>query len=322
MITVSVVVAAYNVEKYINRAVDSILNSTYPHLQVIVVDDGSTDSTGKLLDVYQDERLQVIHTKNQGVSMARNIGLDAVRGEYTLFVDGDDYIDEYMIEEMIKNLVNQDIIETTQFFADDSKSWRKPYQTSMSINGKNLQEEIEACLLLTLAPHSRLYRSVLLKDLRFPQGLVFEDNYFVSMLFPKLTYVTKIDTTHGYYHYKRVGSTTMTFNDKIFDMLAIQKKILESYKANGYYREYFLILEKNAVHDLIYSTIGRKFAHYQGEANLKEKYDEIVSFVRSSYPAHLKNPYLSFKEKMVCRLIMSNYTVARLVQIVVKGCGY
>ena len=83
-----------------------------------------------------------------------------------------------MIEEMIKNLVNQDIIETTQFFADDSKSWRKPYQTSMSINGKNLQEEIEACLLLTLAPHSRLYRSVLLKDLRFPQGLVFEDNYF------------------------------------------------------------------------------------------------------------------------------------------------
>ena len=322
MITVSVIVAAYNIEEYIGRCIDSILNSTYPHLQVIVVDDGSSDSTGAILDTYKDERLEVIHSENHGVSGARNLALDKVKGEFTLFVDGDDYISDYMIEEMVKNISNQDIIETTQYFADDHKTWRKPYQTSSKINEVNLQSKKGGCLLLTLAPHSRLYKSVLLKDLRFPEGLVFEDNYFISMLFPKLVYVTKLDTVNGYYHYKRKGSTTLTFNDKIFDMLPIQKKIVEDYQKNELFEDYYLILEKNAVHDLVFSTIGRKFSHYKGKEDLRKKYQEIKDFINEVYPNYKENVFFSKKELLICGMIMHSYELSKFVMFVVKVCGY
>lgn len=322
MITVSVIIAAYNIEPYIGRCLDSVLKSTYKNLQIIVIDDGSTDKTGKIIDSYSDERLEVYHTENHGVSAARNLGLDHVTGEFVLFVDGDDYIDERMIEEMINALYNQDIIETTQYFASDSKIWRKPYQTKANINKENLQLNKKACLYLTLAPHSRLYKSLLLKDIRFPEGLVFEDNYFVSMLFPKLTYVTKLETEHGYYHYQRKGSTTLTFNDKIFDMLPIQKQIVKDYRDKQLFDEYYLILEKNAVHDLLYSTIGRKFSHYEGTTDLEKKYEEIVEFVKETYPSYQKNPYLSKKEKLICGMIMKSYRMSKLVMRIVKVCGY
>ncbi|MBE6114214.1 MAG: glycosyltransferase family 2 protein [Erysipelotrichaceae bacterium] len=322
VVTVSVIVAAYNIEKYINRCIDSILGSTYTNLQVIVIDDGSTDATGRLLDEYEDERLHVLHIANRGVSGARNVGLDMITGEYVLFVDGDDYIDQNMIAEMVEHILDQDIIETTQYFANDTKTWRKPYQTSLKINEYDLQVNKEACLYLTLAPHSRLYRSELVKDVRFPIGLVFEDNHFVSMLFPKLRKVTKLDTEHGYFHYQRVGSTTMTFNDKIFDMLPIQEKILEDFRLNGMYDTYRLILEKNAVHDLLYSTIGRKFAHYQGQTDLLAKYREITSFVSKNYPEYVKNPYLSKKEKLICNMIMHSYLSSKVVMFIAKVCGY
>lgn len=322
MITVSVIVAAYNIESYIKRCIDSILKSTYTNLQVIVIDDGSADHTGRLLDEYDDERLNVFHIANQGVSGARNVGLDMVTGDYVLFVDGDDYIDENMIDEMVSHAVDQDIIETTQYFATDTKTWRKPYQTNIKINEYDLQANKEGCLYLTLAPHSRLYRSELLKNIRFPRGLVFEDNYFISMLFPNLRKVTKIDTAHGYFHYQRVGSTTMTFNDKIFDMLKIQERILEDFKGNGTYDAYSLIIEKNAVHDLLYSTIGRKFAHYQGNVDLVKKYKEITDFVAKNYPNYMCNPYLSKKEKLICNMIMHSYLASKLVMLIAKVCGY
>ncbi len=319
---ISVIVAAYNVERYIGRCVNSILNSTYKDLEVIVVDDGSSDETGKLLDSYKDERLKVIHKENGGVSSARNAGLEIASGAYITFVDGDDYIDDFMLEEMVNHIANEDIIETTQFFANDSKTWRKPYQTSSDINGKFLAEDKEALLYLTMAPHSRLYRSGLLKDMRFPEGLVFEDNYFITMLFPKLMYVTKLETTHGYFHYQREGSTTMSADDRIFDMLEIHKLILEEYKKLDILDEYFLLLEKNAIHDLLYSTIGRKFAHYKGERNLKEEYNKIMEFVRDNYPYWHNNGYLSSKEKKVCRMVEKSYMSSKLVGLVAKVSGH
>ncbi|MBE5905173.1 MAG: glycosyltransferase [Lachnospiraceae bacterium] len=103
---VSIVVPAYNVEKYIARCLDSLCVQTYQKLQIIVVDDGSTDATGAICDAYKenDERILVIHQANKGVSVARNLGLSQAKGEYCAFVDGDDYIDDYTIETAVKAL--------------------------------------------------------------------------------------------------------------------------------------------------------------------------------------------------------------------------
>lgn len=101
---VSIIVPAYNVEKYIRKCLSSICRQTYRNLEIIVVDDGSTDSTGEMLDYFsrKDKRIRVFHQDNAGTSAARNNGLDQARGEYLVFVDSDDYIAEDYIERLLK----------------------------------------------------------------------------------------------------------------------------------------------------------------------------------------------------------------------------
>ena len=97
---ISVIVAVYNIEKYVGRCIESILNQSYSELQIILVDDGSTDESGKICDDYaiKDLRIQVIHQENQGLSMARNTGIQYAEGAWLSFIDGDDIIHPQFIE--------------------------------------------------------------------------------------------------------------------------------------------------------------------------------------------------------------------------------
>lgn len=99
---ISIIVPIYNVEKYIYRCIDSIINQTYKNIEIILVDDGSSDGSGKICDEYQrkDERIKAIHKKNGGLGFARNSGLDVASGKYVTFIDGDDYIGLTHIEKM------------------------------------------------------------------------------------------------------------------------------------------------------------------------------------------------------------------------------
>ena len=111
---ISVIVPVYNVENYLPRCLDSIINQTYTNLEILLVDDGATDNSGKLCDEYaqKDNRIRVFHKENGGVSSARNMGLDNATGEYIAFVDSDDYIDKCMYEIMLNSSVqnNADIV--------------------------------------------------------------------------------------------------------------------------------------------------------------------------------------------------------------------
>ena len=107
---ISVLVPAYNVEQYIYQCIDSILGQTYSNLEIIIVNDGSTDKTGNILDVYakKDDRIKVVHKKNEGLVMARRDALDLMQGEYVGFVDSDDWIEPNMYEELYEAMVDTD----------------------------------------------------------------------------------------------------------------------------------------------------------------------------------------------------------------------
>lgn len=104
---ISIIVPAYNIENYIERSIRSIMNQTYSNLEIIIIDDGSTDATGTIIDrlAKEDQRILPIHKKNEGVSAARNTGLDVAKGEYIGFVDGDDYIEKDMYEHLLLNAI-------------------------------------------------------------------------------------------------------------------------------------------------------------------------------------------------------------------------
>ena len=109
---VSVIVPIYNREKYLSRCIDSILNQTYKNIEIILINDGSTDRTKEICDEYKrkDSRIRVYHIENHGVSYARNLGIKNSNGKYIQFVDSDDYIDEKMIEILVNNIGEYDMV--------------------------------------------------------------------------------------------------------------------------------------------------------------------------------------------------------------------
>ena len=102
----SIIVPIYNVEQYLDRCIQSILNQTYQNLEIILVDDGSTDNSGEICDAFmmQDERVRVFHQENQGAAQAKNVGLREARGQYITIVDSDDIVKENMIEALYQQV--------------------------------------------------------------------------------------------------------------------------------------------------------------------------------------------------------------------------
>ena len=109
---ISVIIPVYNVEKYIRECLDSIVNQTYKNLQIILVDDGSTDNSGKICDEFakKDSRITVVHQENQGAGAAKNTGLELIEGEYFSIIDSDDYIDLSMYEKMVSLMKQYDSV--------------------------------------------------------------------------------------------------------------------------------------------------------------------------------------------------------------------
>lgn len=136
---VSVVVPVYNVEKYLCRCIDSILNQTFTDFELILADDGSTDSCGAICDAYaaKDSRVKVIHRKNGGVSAARNTGLDAAEGEYIAFVDSDDYIDRDFLQVLVSAMeeVNADVVVSNYRKENDrgERSGVRPHEVGKTL---------------------------------------------------------------------------------------------------------------------------------------------------------------------------------------------
>ena len=182
-ILVSVIIPIYNIEKYINRCVDSVLNQSYKNLEIILIDDGSTDNCGDICDRYSqiDSRIIVIHQENQGLAASRNTGLDICIGQYISFIDGDDYIHPQTIEIMLKEcLRNSSNISACGIIKDynDLLSFERINEYKSEIINKNnifnKYFESDNHYDLNISCNKLYYRD-LFKDVRFPVGRLHED---------------------------------------------------------------------------------------------------------------------------------------------------
>lgn len=172
---VSVIVPIYNVEKYLKRCIDSILNQTYKNLEIILVDDGSPDKCPQICDEYakEDDRIIVIHNKNGGVSSARNAGLDIARGKYIGFVDPDDYINYDMYSAMVNEMDNfacdAVICGFCQVSEKENKIIRKESLQSKVLSVEECFKELFSFSGLDIKPvvWNKLFKRDIISDLRF-----------------------------------------------------------------------------------------------------------------------------------------------------------
>lgn len=212
-IAISVVVPVYRVEKYIDRCVDSILAQTFQDFELILVDDGSDDRCGEICDFYavQDHRVVVIHKRNEGLSSARNAGIEAARGEYIAFVDGDDSINKDFLRILFGLCkANNCQIGICNFLMTEENSIRlEPQKTGKTevMTGKEAVDRSctgTGSLMFTVA-WNKLYHKSLFQDVRYPVGKIHEDDYTTWKLLWKSEYVA-VTSLYLYYYLQRPDS--------------------------------------------------------------------------------------------------------------------
>lgn len=211
----SVIVPIYNVEKYVVKCIKSIIDQTYTNLQVILVDDGSTDKSGIICDKLSrmDNRIQVVHKKNGGLSSARNCGIDFARGKYICFIDSDDWIDINMFKNLINCMEanNADIV-VCNYLETDNENYN--YKNSEKYKVCEFTN-IEAMNCLYEKDYSRqmvvvwnkIYKRDLFNEVRFPNGKIHEDEFVNYRLY---YYSNKVVYMSSVYYYYRINMNSIT----------------------------------------------------------------------------------------------------------------
>lgn len=185
---VSVIVPVYNVERYLARCLDSILAQTYRNLEIICINDGARDGSPAILTEYaaKDSRIKVLSQENKGLSAARNAGLDAMSGDYVLFVDSDDRLPVYAVERFVKIAIDSgaSIVVSKSFLVDDMNGKPLKFQDSVGwVLRSPALEKLVGRRKIQSSACNKLYAASLLKTRRFIEGIYFEDWPFSTCLF-------------------------------------------------------------------------------------------------------------------------------------------
>lgn len=246
----SVIVAAYNLENYIEKCLDSLVNQTYKDMEIIVIDDGSIDNTAIKIKAYKKiyNNLIYIKKKNGGLSSARNLGLDCATGEYITFVDGDDYLElttyDIVMRKIIKEASDLCIFSFNKIFSNRIKK----ISLNKDLYDKNFLKKIFAQSdEATIVVWNKIFKRELIEKykLRFENKAFFEDTGFI-LRYLYLVKKISIEESQLYNYVQRASSITNKFNSLIFDSKNNTVKLIEEfYKENKEYEKY-----KQAIKDM------------------------------------------------------------------------
>lgn len=311
---VSVIVPIYNVESYLRECVESIRRQTYHNLEIILINDGSTDSSLDICMEYKrkDNRIQVINKVNGGLSSARNKGIECAKGDYYLFVDSDDFISDKMVEVMIHKAQenNADIVCCNYDFYDDYSNFIKEHPININsdeiYSSKQAQDRLLYNGFFRCYAWNKLYKAQLFKKIRYPIGKLYEDIYTTYSLFEVSDRIVFI--TDSLYHYRfRTGSITRnTFDERLYQILEPIRKI-ESETTSDYVFIGCLIYYIFFFNDMIRN---KKWD--------KKVYDEFKELVTYEKRKIKKNDYLSQIDKwkiFVCYRLKNIYKIIFLLYL-------
>ena len=297
---ISVIVPVYNVETYLNECVDSILRQTYKNLEIILVDDGSTDNSGAICDEYakKDSRIKVFHKENGGASTARNYGIDQANGEFLGFVDSDDYIEKELYELLMESLVknNADVSACGYIsFRDGSneKEERIDFYGGEVFTSESFAKilSLEKNGAAVISPCNKLYKREVFSKIRYPEGQAYEDPYVITDIFDsieKFVFVKKA----LYYYRQRQGSIVHSISAKSLDEMDAWLKRLYWFSDR---REFAYLKQTMDV------TLSR-LVFYDKELKRKNKYTKkrIASYKKEIHRCfkNLSREFLTTKEKI------------------------
>ena len=300
----SVIVPCYNVEKYVDKCISSIVGQTYSNLEVILIDDGSTDNTGNICDSWQkrDQRIRVIHKQNEGLPYARKTGIEQTTADYVTFVDADDWIDKNMYSDMMAALLttNSDVAQCELCFVyEDGRIMQRIEQHTGSIQ---TFERIESVIMLLedemwrVSFCTKIYKKSLFEHITFPKGRTWGEDYVNLELFHQISQSVFIDSAY-YFYFQRNDSMTKQGN--------LRKEFKNiSDKSDAYHDRYVFVERYPEYHSALpyvtNMTIGviQKLLHIMVE-----------------YPQYFTNEQFDVKSEQLCSI---QFTKNDKIQIGVK----
>jgi glycosyltransferase involved in cell wall biosynthesis len=254
---VSIIVPIYKVEKYIRRCVESILNQSYKSIEIILVDDGSPDNCGRIIDTYEDSRIIVLHKENGGLSDARNFGMKHITGEYIFFLDSDDWIDVDAIKSLV-NIIKKykaDIVQCGFYYAYDKyllydNRYYNEEDNLVLLDNESLMRELIINEKVKNFAWGKLYKAELVKEQFFRKGVIFEDIFWTHLI---MSNVDKYVICHKalYYYAQRKDSIVSTYSIRNLDMLMGLKErhiYIENYYSKFIKESYIAILKASIMH--------------------------------------------------------------------------
>ena len=276
---VSVIIPVFNVRPYLVEALESVIHQTYNNLEIIIIDDGSTDGAGSICDEYagKDPRIRVIHQENRGLSAARNVGLDLMRGDVIAFLDSDDaYLPEY-VEKMMDALIRAEADIVVCKFTTHEFTGNLSQDRSIKILIPEIAEgRYDRVSILQAYAESRvnhavwnkLYRRDLWREVRFPEGHVYEDREVIYRIFDKCKTVYVISDSL-YLYRKRPGSIVNTMTpDNLRDLflsISQPESHIEANIPEVFTKENLRRFRRSTFNQLI--GVYVKFSRENGEAN-------------------------------------------------------
>lgn len=248
MVKISVIIPVYNVEKYLKECLESVVNQTLNDIEIICIDDGSTDSSPSILKEYQnnDERFIIINQENSGPGAARNRGIKEAKGKYTYFLDSDDYLELDALEKLYdvgeKTDVDFIIFKLRRFFDETKEYLTSPYYDMANIEDEfknkviTYQDIKKHIYTMVVSTPAKLYRTDLIRDIKFPENILFEDNVFFIESTLKSDKLFILDE---YLYNRRIRDNSITTSDEsdYKDTITISNLMVQITKDLGKYEE-------------------------------------------------------------------------------------
>lgn len=312
---ISVIIPAYNVEKYIDQCLSSLRDQTLEDIEIVVVDDGSTDYTINIIKNYceKDSRFFLLTQKNQGSSSARNFGLSKASGHYVLFVDSDDWISKKTCEILYSKAIEEqlDVLVYDYFYVIDARCVpRNSYYNSCVFSGIDFIRKSLSNNSLTLPPCNKLIKRELATEVPFRPGYIHEDIEFTFLILLKALRVSAIEDTLYFYRRFRAGSNTSEFKVKnisnlfdIYKFIEMEFSLNDSSKSITQSADYRLIKFEKLNMESLFKLID--------DSNRIDEDNNFIDFLQNNHEFrslstfYLKNGK-SIKHKIVVKFFFIN----------------
>lgn len=312
-IKVSVVVPVYNVEKYLDKCLTSLVNQTLKDIEIIVVNDGTKDNSQDIIDKYAKKYKNIKSYKktNGGLSSARNYGIKKCTGKYIAFLDSDDYVEHDMYELLYNKAISGDFDVTVCNLNYVYDNYTKKASSNLKKDITTKEEIKKSMINIYPVAWNKLYKKELFdNNIFFKEGVWYEDVEFLYRLYP---YINSIGVTNNYSinYVQREGAITKTFDDRVFHYVENWNGILKFYKEKKLYEEYKKEIEYCYVRYL-YATFINVASNFTDKELYNKAVVEAQHNIKENFPNYRKNKYFYKSLKGIYLLLFNKY-IAKLL---------